>query len=343
MIWASYKPIVLVLVVIVMLCILSLCRKELVSNVKGSCAADIDHNLIHKKRAVVVYVPNNSLYVNELWLLAECFNYIGLWESTDLVVFTPKETPNLPPKCVCIPAIDVENNSKWYNHIYGGHYKFMNSIECLLQSDQLHRYDWILRTDTDVFLTPVFKSWYPDKFTTGAGYYCHENFTENKLKGISKKLNMKHWGVHNIGSSWYGKTKEVLQIAKSTIDATFYIFHEEFKENKGEWPKWYMGVSLLYGGEIAVNNKFGKDFVNGKLDFPSSSESMVSDHPHIHCLQDDHDFSKLKYQNGHYCDIGEPGSISTVKDYCMYIAHMAMKKLDKPTVPCENSPHITAL
>ena len=174
----------------------------------------------------------------------------------------------------------------------------------------LHSYKYVLRTDYDVFLSPALFFWRPIySIMTGKGGYSAD-FNTKRLKLISQKLNMKHVGVHNVGSTWFGQTEVLIKLSKKTLEMTANIFLNEFnpklpglekinftKSIEGEWPTWWRPVSSLYGAELSLNHLVENFSVShkGEMDTPSCSEKLIWETPHIHCWHDDCEFQKFEF------------------------------------------------
>jgi hypothetical protein len=64
-------------------------------------------------------------------------------------------------------------------------------------------YDYILRTDMDVFLTKNFGRFVPykDMLLVGRGGYSHP-FASARLRRIAKNMNWLYANLTNIGSTW---------------------------------------------------------------------------------------------------------------------------------------------
>ena len=174
----------------------------------------------------------------------------------------------------------------------------------------LGSYKYTLRTDYDVFLSPALFFWKPKHaIMTGGGGYSVD-FNMKRLKSISIKLGMKHAGVHNVGSTWFGRTEVFIKLSKKTLEMTAYIFLNEFhpslpgleeidfaKNIEGAWPTWWRPVSLLYGAELSLNHlieNFSADY-KGQLDSSSCSDASIWDTPHIHCWHNDCEFQKFHF------------------------------------------------
>lgn len=172
------------------------------------------------------------------------------------------------------------------------------------------RYKYLLRTDNDVFITPAIFELKPRHFQYGHGGYSEE-FNMALLKVVAKQQNLTHRGQHSIGSTWCGSTSFFIEAGKLTLETTRYIFLNEFdpkqkhlqtidfKKNKeGEWPRWWRPVSLLYGGELALNHLITNFTSKNKAEFDSSScdvNKTVWKTPHIHCWHDNCEFQKMHF------------------------------------------------
>ena len=88
-----------------------------------------------------------------------------------------------------------------------------------------------------------------------------------RLKIIAKKIGFVHRGVYHVGSTMCGEANKIIEIADKAYHATNHIFLKEFnsempgletisftKNNGGEWVRLWRPVSLMYGGELAVND-----------------------------------------------------------------------------------------
>jgi hypothetical protein len=115
-------------------------------------------------------------------------------------------------------------------------------------------YDFLVRADMDVFLTPFFGLWIPkycNDFIVGGGAYS-ENFNRKRLKKIAHTLNLGYIGADNLGSTWYSTVEQFRLVSYLTLNMMMYISSEEFTKAEKEgkisfWPYWSHGVVLLYG------------------------------------------------------------------------------------------------
>jgi hypothetical protein len=270
------------------------------------------------RRAVVVFVEDNKHLLLQLGCLYTSLKYIQS-NDTDLVVFGTKEALNkVPNDCIKV-EYELDNLPPEFLN-----YRFIYSVSCLTgkHADFLDEYDYILRTDVDTFLTPAWYTYYPALYTVGVGGYVNDELTRSNLKRISSDFNLRHQGLHNLGSTHYGDARLVRDVCKLASSITGHILTKEFKSEEGQWPSWYRGVSLLYGCEVAVNHLVDQIIKDGnRLDFGSTSTESIVDHPHIHCWHTDNMFSKFQFTAGKYDNLTtEDLDLNLVKDYCLYIA-----------------------
>jgi hypothetical protein len=212
-------------------------------------------------------------------------------------------------------------------------YTFMYSIEFFADEryrDFLGFYYKLVRTDTDVFLTPHIFKLEHELFVVGKGNYVHMEFTQNQLKGVAKKLGLRHQGIHNLGSTWFGKPEIVAKLSEATLWICKHFILDEFGPNvENSWSKWWRGVTLLYAAELAINDMLNaSEFVSlrDRIDYESTSGAALDANggiPHIHCWHTEERFSKIKFKDGLYTPdkFNETDlDITIVRDYCTWIA-----------------------
>jgi hypothetical protein len=350
-------------------------NKQVVTTTSSSMT--MNDNLINEKnakyRAIVSYFPANMsyLYLPHLKWLHRSWKEMKQYETTlttDLVIISHQMYPFLEElNCSTeIRSKNLTNNVSSTNNnsttigrciIIPGYksvsfhdedllsYGYADSIATIPfaaeRNGSLDAYDLILRTDLDVFVTPSFANWIPNRaLIVGDGQYCfHPHDTCKRLKEISKKMGLLPWNeseiVENIGSTWYGNAKVVIQCSALSITVMKYLSRNEFtKEEKSlylvnasviNWPRWHFGVLTMYGGQIAINHC--TEHVGGfekhpeLLDFPSHSSESIDKIPHLHTWATRENFSKgLFYENAYKDFPIDTLNISIVKDYAMFMA-----------------------
>ena len=270
------------------------------------------------KRAVVVYLECKRSLMMQFACLYTSFKFVNP-KDTDLVVFGTKEAHALIPNdCIKVEYNPLSEPKKWLEH------RYINSISCFVgeAADFLDSYDYILKSDVDTFLTPSFKSYFPENYCVGKGGYVYTDEVKQRIKHIAKRFNLRHQGIHNIGSTQYGRPQLLKKVCALSVMVANHIMFEEFKDGPGDWPGWYQGVTLMYSGEIAVNHFIENICLDiEKLDYDSTSSNSIFEHPHIHCWHNDNMFSKFKFVEGSYDKLDITNiKLDKIKDYCLYIA-----------------------
>eukprot|EP00111_Clytia_hemisphaerica_P020908 TCONS_00061666-protein len=286
---------------------------------------------------VILYIPNSESHARQFLAFAYAsWRHITDKEeklldknipsksrnSIDLLAFChPNICPHLEQFCTKITDISKVHNAVkqkcwavqqpfetdiWYGPL--------NSFIMFKRRDVTQlpkKYKYLLRTDNDVFLSPALFLLKPTKFLFGHGGYS-DPFNMKRLKEVSKRLGMIHRGRHGIGSTWCAETKQFIAIANKTYDTTRYVWLNEFnpkaqgletinftKNSEGEWIRWWRPVSLLYGGEIAINHMLPQisDQNQGRFDDSSCSTESIWKAYHIHCWHSPCHFSKFEFDN----------------------------------------------
>ena len=240
--------------------------------------------------------------------------------------------------------------------------KYMPSVECMYGTNAtafLLRYQLLLRTDLDTFVSPTFIKWWPTTTSIrGEQGYAISAAVRANLVNISVALGLRHSGLHDLGSSWYGPSIEVIGMARITVSVARYIHlayfnnsvckmpaklrhtHKDFRKYTDlkcngnwemTWPEWYEGVTLLYAQDIAANHVWENSewTAPGMLDWEASetSRSSVCVHGHIHAYHSPDLFSKFDFFSGKYDDYDlDRLDLSKIADYALYIACKANDK-----------------
>jgi hypothetical protein len=214
-----------------------------------------------------------------------------------------------------------------YKLMNNKHNPFINSWSHFVDENSIAKileYPYALRVDVDTFLSPAILDikFEESEVFTGPGGYIGSQITIDNLIRVSKALDMRHRGIHNIGSTWYTRSENMIDIGRISIDCAQHFLHNEFSE-EGEWPEWYAPVTTMYAGEIALNHLDFRVSICDKLDVSSTSDNSLSDVYSIHCWHTDEFFSKHRYANGEYDALPTPGRIEYCKDYAFFCMRMA--------------------
>lgn len=194
------------------------------------------------QRAIVVFYPENQekKYLPELrWLYLSWIEMINSGESsywrTDLIIFSGNRTSNLEKLACLVDQIRLNKdeapqcrvftyhrisarNSSYHDSLPIDHqkrsaqlydrlknYRYVDSINIIFEGyEVLRMYDYILRTDIDVFITKFFANSIPITNTTlltGHGGYSVE-FNRYRLQRVARDLSWRYANLSNIGSTW---------------------------------------------------------------------------------------------------------------------------------------------
>lgn len=196
-------------------------------------------------------------------------------------------------------------------------------------------YDFIIRSDMDVFLTPLFSTWLPrhcNDFNVGRGGYSN-TFNTKRFRRIANNLNITYAAIENMGSTWYSTPHQVRLVAYLTLFGMAYLSNEEFTQPERElkvgvilWPEWHYGVLLLYGQHLALNHLIASEQINlvkleNHLDYPSGNNHSIYNMIHIHVFHGDNLFSKFVFKMGKYANATvEPSDEVYVNSYALKMA-----------------------
>ena len=172
------------------------------------------------------------------WLAA--WRLIGLdsaEERFDLVFMThPANVANLPSDCHLVtesfslnytvpgqclyrPYLGIAHRDKTYDN-------YMNSQECLYGpgSQFLSQYTTLLRADLDTFPTPHMLNYWPKGVVVDIQYSTNHGLENIKeaLRSLACSVGIEHQGWFNMGSTWYGDSRRVRNLARLTVALNKY-------------------------------------------------------------------------------------------------------------------------
>jgi len=262
-----------------------------------------------KNSIIAVYIPNKNLYINEFYGLYYSLVFkTNLHEKFDFLISGPPEVKDKLPQTHC-HFVEVEDISKKpeFRYRYSGNpYGFINSFIPFVDEkckEILLKYKYCLRLDLDTFVCPGLNNLKcgEDEIIVGNAAYSSET-ARIKLPEIMNKLNLEYQNIHNIGSTWYSTSSNMIEQGERAVDYVKYFLENHFPDNEGSWPQWYAGVILLYAGHLAVNSSGLKINKTNKLDYYSSCAHEVSEYYTLHCWHTDAFFSKHWFINNRYKD-----------------------------------------
>lgn len=284
------------------------------------------------KKAIAVYLDNSDKMEIEFSWLHKTWLLWSLEEEYDLVVFYNPDAIERVKKFQGIKAIEMP-----YMRLSGA-YKFLNSHYFCLDdkyNQHLKSYEYLMKTDCDVFLTERMRGFVPSKFIIGQGGYYegHEETKNDYIKNLSKKLNLNYNGLKQIGATFFGKTRSVINVTANQSIVTESIIttfsrDEEFK-NSG----FQLGIASMIAGEIVVNHIFSNQHVClHVLDSKCWQTTKIgSDILHIHAWHTDQKWSKHSFFKNEYTDwiINSENAFLNAGNYCQFIATISYEELFK--------------
>ena len=313
---------------------------------------------LNKSRAIMIYLPPNlpnfEREVKAMYLsIAVMRSTQPVHIKTDFVIFTSPDNFNFPlslgclkslrtsfqdnESCIVLPHVSLTKRPNAHLDPLSDYSNYVDSMLILAEFPQIDAYDYLMRSDSDTFLTPGFADWLLPEgvaVATGKGVYGSTN-SNNHLKWIIKTpLKLIDGDIQNIGSTWYGHSAVMVSAANLTLAAMrwldtqeFSIYEKKFSGVDG-WPNWHWPVISLYGGHIAINQIPRSKLQTHQegvmeLDYSSAhKEVLPKSAKHIHCWHTDDFFSKFKFQNGVYkeMDLTEYAEMKTTAAYSGVIA-----------------------
>jgi hypothetical protein len=110
-------------------------------------------------------------------------------------------------------------------------YRFADSIPIGFDGYQFFEssgYDLVIRSDIDVFLTPLFGRWLPkfcNDFCSGRAAYSH-NFNYKRLKRVAHELKLQFANMRDLGSTWYSTPKQFRLVSYLNLFFMAYLASE---------------------------------------------------------------------------------------------------------------------
>jgi hypothetical protein len=281
---------------------------------------------------ILVYIDNNELMFEEFeWLYKSLLFTDVISRGGIVAVCHPEAVHRLPddPRITVIPSApyaDVHPAWKGYGYI--------NSVANLAEAqvfEACRRFDYLLKTDCDTFVTPALRHFEPSSLCLGFGAYAYQEDVRRKLSECSARWGYLHSGLHNVGASALGPRDMVIEFLKAQLHFCEKLLDEEFRAFEGAWPGWSKQVLTMYAGELALRATYPQNCTLGLLDhFPYASRKLGSDVLHVHAWHTDDYWSKHLYRTGAYAHLA-PDQIdrNTVGGYCHWLAAASIDEVKR--------------
>lgn len=318
------------------------------------------------KKAIAVYLDNNSKMITEFSWLYKTWILNNLNEEWDLVVYynptIERDKVSIFAGIKAVPMPPIRMSDK---------YPFLNShYFCLPPFNQhLRNYEFLMKTDCDVFLTHNLRNFDvgQNKFYYGAGgWYPTDTEKQNaqvqwianhlipKIKHFKSEfsgncvLNYKY--LTSVGASYMGSSSSVLQVTKLQAELTEELLKNHFgkssfvKDSPGGLlrdnvhqriigPGLHEGIASMIAGEIAVNSIFtAQHVVPYSLDTKCWEYTALSSNVlHIHAWHTTQEWSKHDFFNKKYENWAVPyeNRLDNCANYCHWVATTPMSEIRK--------------
>tara|TARA_X000001036_G_C20680800_1_gene805860 strand:+ start:984 stop:1856 length:873 start_codon:yes stop_codon:yes gene_type:complete len=262
-----------------------------------------------KNSVIAIYLPNGKNFINQFYGLYYSVVFkTDLHKKFDFLISGPESLREKLPSehCHFIATEDLSSDPNLCYRYSGNSYGYVNSFIPFVNEkckELLLNYEYCLRLDVDTFVCPGLNDIQCEKNEIVVGNAAYSSETARiRLPEIMKKLNLEDQNIHNVGSTWYSTTKNMIECGEKTIKYVEYFLENHFSEHEGSWPQWYAGVILLYAGHLAINSSGLNITKTDKLDYYSTSNNEVSEYYTLHCWHTDTFFSKHWFMNNRYKD-----------------------------------------
>lgn len=287
------------------------------------------------KKAIVVYVDNNKTNFIEFSWLYKTFILWELYSEYDIICYcNPDAISEIPQhENILVKPLEPLNKPGSFWHTYG----FVNSFAMFNDPNEeawiRENYEYILKTDCDVFLTENILGYEPDRLMIGMGGYMNEAPDEvlSNLLRIKDNMKMNYNNLNHIGASIFGPSGYVTTVVSNHFHLTHYILSTEFTEEfKGQWPGWFRGVASMYAIHLAINHMFSEEHLSlYTLDTLCWGNKIQKDTIHIHAWHGAEYFSKHDFFANKYEPLITNEVPKLAGEYCHWIACNDIEDLKK--------------
>ena len=200
------------------------------------------------------------------------------------------------------------------------HYGYVDSILMAFDGYEYLNsagYDFLIRSDLDVFLTPLFSVWLPkhcNDFYVDHFKYS-DAFNSRRLENVASYLKLNYSNITDFGTTWISTAHQLRLVGYLTLFGMVYLSNEEFSEAERQMkpidkllPYWHYSVVHLYGQNLAFNHLISSQRMymiklNDYIELSSYRNDSIYSRTHIHVSQDLPLFSKYSFTAGKYDNI----------------------------------------
>jgi len=261
------------------------------------------------KVAIAAYVDNKAKFVHEANLMT--YSGRGLDGRFTFVLYAHPDIVDQLDRHMNVKIIPYTVPDTQFYKDYG----FAKSMVFPYDTPEpLLEYDYVCKTDTDVFLTPMMNH-FPfetNKIYVGLGYYSISPKSIDALKDAAIKFGYHQYKrIADMHSTIIGPTKDIIDIMRLSdkLEETMYYGLEE----DGGWGtdilwRGYIGgnsgICSMYAMEIILSSIYPKEqvVVTQMLDAGSDWERPWTEVSHMHQYHQHEIYSKFQANWGAYLD-----------------------------------------
>jgi len=209
-------------------------------------------------------------------------------------------------------------------------YRYAKSLEFLKSNSHiLKEYDYLIKTDTDVFVTENLNKYiFDEKISFRPGFYSlTERCTEQTYELANKFNYINYKKMFNAGATLIGPSSDIINVMNLSDILCKDIFYYLCPNGRygdtieDTWLKsLYSGTSTLIATEIVVSSLFDskKFIITDSIDANCFSEDSLDGIFHIHQWHGEGMYSKFDARDGHYDNMNY-GDPDTISGYCLNI------------------------
>lgn len=261
------------------------------------------------KIAIAAYVDNKAKFVDEANLMT--YSGRGLDGRFTFVLYAHPDIVDQLDKHMNVRIIPYTAPDKQFYKDYG----FAKSMVFPYDMPEpLLEYDYVCKTDTDVFLTPIMNN-FPftdNKIYVGVGNYCHTPGAVEALKQAAIKFGYPEYKrIKDMHSTIIGPTKNIIDIMRLSDKLEEEMYYG--LDSDGEWGTDVLwrghiggnsGVCSMYAMEIILSSLYNNEnlVVTDLLDAASEDKRPWTEVYHMHQYHHDFIYSKFQAKWGSYLD-----------------------------------------
>lgn len=218
-------------------------------------------------------------------------------------------------------------------------YRYAKSLEFVnANSDILKNYDYLIKTDTDVFFTKNLNDYvFDDKISFRPGVYSLTEKCIEETYDLANKFGYHNYKkMFNAGATLIGTSSDIINIMKLSNTLCKDIFYHlcpdgRYGETIGDtWLKsLYAGTSTLIATEIVISSLYNVEkFVStDSVDANCFSTDSLDGIFHIHQWHGEGIYSKFEARDGHYDNMNSKDP-ETISGYCFNVFLENKKEID---------------